>query len=65
MRCLVIKNDNLIRFINMDKVKKIYYDSDVKRVRIFFDGEKEVGEMFYLNPDLIMQLSGFGIYLKG
>lgn len=51
-----------IFYLNMDKVKTLCYDPDIKRISVYYDGK--IIDDFYVNDEIKLQLEKFGIYLK-
>lgn len=62
MNFLKISKDKII-YLNMDKVKTLCYDPDIKRISVCYNGENVI-DRFYLNDDIKLQLENFGIFLK-
>lgn len=52
-----------IFYLNMDKVKTICYDPDIKRISVCYNGETVI-DNFYVDDEIKLQLEKFGVYLK-
>lgn len=63
MNFLKISNGDNTIYLNMDKVKTLCYNTDIKRISVCYNGENVI-DKFYVNDDIKLQLEKFGIFLS-
>ncbi len=63
MNFLKIPYGNNIIYLNMEKVKTVLYNPDVKTISVCYNGETVI-DHFVINDEIKLQFEKFGIYLK-